>query len=375
MEIPLRIGFDAKRLFNNFTGLGNYSRTLVNNLVQYYPEHEYHLFTPKIKKNHETLPFLEYLSIQVHEYPYRFSGYWRTFSMPSVLKKQGIELYHGLSHELPIGIHKTGIKSVVTMHDLIYKRHPEYFPFLDRQVYDWKFRYACHHADKIVAVSQATKDDIVTFFQIDPQRIEVVYQTCNERFKRFLAQEDCDAVIQEHQLPNEFMLYVGSIIPRKNLETIIRAMSMLPTSVKIPLVVVGEGKSYKKKVLELIETLELQDWVLFPKTHYEELPALYQQAMIFLYPSFYEGFGIPILEALYANTPVITSDNAALKEAGGKGAHYIQPNDAEMMANGIEQILTDSNYAETLVDAGQEHLVHFDSRLLSKQLMDLYGKL
>ncbi|NJL74351.1 MAG: glycosyltransferase family 4 protein [Saprospiraceae bacterium] len=162
-------------------------------------------------------------------------------------KKQGIGLYHGLSHELPIGIHKTGIKSVVTMHDLIYKRHPEYFPFLDRQIYDWKFRYACHHADKIVAVSQATKDDIVTFFQIDPQRIEVIYQTCNERFKRFLAQEDCDAVIQEHQLPSEFMLYVGAIIPRKNLETIIRAMAILPNSVKIPLVVVGQGNAYKKK--------------------------------------------------------------------------------------------------------------------------------
>ncbi|NJL74352.1 MAG: glycosyltransferase family 4 protein [Saprospiraceae bacterium] len=91
MEIPLRIGFDAKRLFNNFTGLGNYSRTLVNNLVQYYPEHDYHLFTPRIKKNYETLPFLDYLSIQIHEYPYRFSGYWRTFSMSSVLKNKVLD--------------------------------------------------------------------------------------------------------------------------------------------------------------------------------------------------------------------------------------------------------------------------------------------
>jgi glycosyltransferase involved in cell wall biosynthesis len=372
VEIPLRIGFDAKRLFNNFTGLGNYSRTLVNNLVHYYPEQEYHLFTPKIKRNQETLPFLNYLSIKVHQSPHRFSGYWRTFSMTSTLQKKGIQIYHGLSHEIPVGTPQKGIKSVVTIHDLIYKRHPEFFPFVDRQLYDLKYKYACQKANKIVAVSQATKQDIIELYGIAPEKVEVIYQTCNDRFKRFLAQEDRDAVLHQHHLPSEFMLYVGSIIPRKNLKTIIEAMAILPPAVRIPLVVVGEGSSYKQQVLETIKNLQLQDWVLFPKTHYEELPALYQQANLFLYPSFYEGFGIPILEALYACTPVIAADNAALKEAGGGGAHYVQPTDIEMMAYAMEKIITDANYAQSLADAGQEHLTQFDSRLLSKQLMDLY---
>ncbi|MEL6944605.1 MAG: glycosyltransferase family 1 protein, partial [Bacteroidota bacterium] len=235
----LNIAFDAKRLYNNFTGLGNYSRTLVQNLARHFPEHHYHLYTPKIKKNSETLPFLEHPQLQTQLPNTAFKSFWRTFNIKKDLLKANIDIYHGLSHEIPVGIHKTGIKSVVSIHDLVIKRYPNYFPWLDRQIYDWKFRYACEHADAIVAISESTKQDIIEFYDIPAEKIQVIYQTCHERFQQILPNEHLQQIAQKYQLPSHFYLYVGSIIPRKNLDKIIDALALLPKDLQLPMVVIG----------------------------------------------------------------------------------------------------------------------------------------
>lgn len=372
MEIPLRIGFDAKRLFNNFTGLGNYSRTLVKNLATYYPENQYVLFTPRLKKNQETHPFFEYANVKVVQPKTRFSSYWRSYSIKKNLSQESVGIYHGLSHEIPINLDKRKIKSVVTIHDLIFKQYPSQFRPIDRLLYDTKFRYACEHADAIVAISEHTKKDIIRFYNIDSQKIHVIYQTCHDRFKRPMEDAELDALAQEFRLPNEFMLYVGSIIPRKNLGGIIDAMQLLPPDLRIPLVVIGNGKQYKKEILEKIAQANMEHLVLFPNIQFNQLPALYQLAKLFLFPSIYEGFGIPIIEAQYAQTPVITSNVSALPEAGGNGAHYIDPFSPESIAIGIQKILTDNDYAAHLIENASEHVEKFDSHLLSTQLIELY---
>lgn len=371
----MHIAFDAKRLYNNFTGLGNYSRQLVSDLVNHFPEHEYALFTPKIKHNSETEVFSSHPKLRTYESQSAPKAYWRSVGIKKELLRQKVQIYHGLSHEIPFGIHKTKIKSVVSMHDLVIKHYPHYFPFLDRTIYDWKFRYACEHADQVVAISASTKRDIVQFYEIDPKKITVILQTCHPRFKRKWTSGELNFIQKKYDLPQDYLLYVGSIIPRKNLLKVVEALAQLPKSLQLPLVVVGNGKKYKQQVVERIKELKLSKFIRFIQPQFSDLPAFYQLAELFIYPSDYEGFGIPILEALYAHIPVITARNSSLPEAGGGGAHYIDFIDAEHIARAIEKLLTDSNYAQQLRLAGQQHLANFESENISRQWMDVYHKL
>jgi len=368
----MNIAFDAKRLYNNFTGLGNYSRTLVSNLAQTFPEHQYQLFTPKVKTNEETLPFLNSKKLKTILPNNQNKAYWRTFSIKKDLAKHHADIYHGLSHEIPFGLHKTDIKSVVSIHDLIIKRYPHYFPFIDRNIYDLKFKYACQNADAIIAISESTKRDIIEFYGIDAEKIKVIYQTCHERFKQKIAAEQLQKIAHKYQLPKHFLLYVGSIIPRKNLNEIIKALATLPKDLQLPLVVIGSGKKYKQEVLQTIKKLQLEDKILFLKIDFDDLAAIYQLAHLLIYPSDYEGFGIPILEALHSNIPVLTANNSSLAEAGGKGAFYIEKITTERLSDAMIQLISDKDLREKLVQNGQKHCQKFDSRLLSQQLMELY---
>lgn len=368
----LRIGYDAKRLFNNFTGLGNYSRTLLKNLATYYPENAYFLYSPKVKKNEETHFFLNSALYNVQVPESGMPAYWRTWGVKSSLKKHKIQLYHGLSHEIPRKITKSEIKSVVTIHDLIFKRYPEQYKWVDRQIYDSKFRYACRNANKVVAISESTKKDIIDFYQISSEKIKVIYQSCHERFMQEKGPKVLQSVIEKYALPSTFLLYVGSIIERKNLLGIAKAMAQLPKDILLPLVVVGKGGPYQKKVMDYIQNQDLQTYFFFIQPEFEDLPALYQKANIFLYPSFNEGFGIPILEALFSRTPVITSNISSLPEAAGPDSYLIDPSQPEEIAEAIESILSDTAKRESMTQKGYEYAQKFKGEALTKQMMDLY---
>ena len=367
-----RIGYDAKRLFNNFTGLGNYSRTLLRNLADDYPEHAYLLYTPKLLKNEETHFFLNSALFHVHQPQTRLKALWRLSGIKKDLKKHKIELYHGLSHEIPLGIQKTGIKSIVTIHDLVFKKYPSYYPWIDRQIYDFKFRYACHHADRIVAISESTKADIIHYYGIEPEKIEVIYQSVHERFMQKKPPKAIEGVLRKYQLPADFFLYVGSITERKNLLNVVKALPLLPASLRLPLVVIGKGDRYKAKVQAYLKEKRLEKQVFFIQIDFDDLPVLYQQAAVFVYPSYYEGFGIPLMEALFSRTPVITSNVSSLPEAGGPGASLIDPDQSEAIAEALEELLQDSDLRQRKIDMGYEYAQQFRGTLLSRKMMDLY---
>ncbi|MCB0662568.1 MAG: glycosyltransferase, partial [Saprospiraceae bacterium] len=157
----LTIGFDAKRLYQNFTGLGNYSRSLVSDLQRFYPDNSYHLYSPGVKKRPSTLPFLENDHFKNHIYSGVLGSWWRTYGIVKDLKKEKLDLFHGLSHELPEGIERLNLKTVVTMHDMVIRKHPDLFPWMDRQIYEKKFESACKRADHIIAISESTKMDVM----------------------------------------------------------------------------------------------------------------------------------------------------------------------------------------------------------------------
>ena len=217
----MKIGYDAKRLFHNNSGLGNYSRTLVKNLHENYPEEDLVLFTPPPSSptNKYAAPFNKCKTIEGSNNPF-----WRYSSMTREIQKEDLDIYHGLSNELPFGITKIRkIKKVVTIHDLVFLRYPKLYSLIDRNIYKEKFRRACNDADRIIAISQNTKNDIVDFFGIQEKKIEVIYQTCSEiYFDKFLPVN-----MREDLLFNRpYGLFVSSITERKNLISVLKALKM-----------------------------------------------------------------------------------------------------------------------------------------------------
>lgn len=373
----MKIGFDAKRAFCNSTGLGNYSRTLLQNLYQLFPEHSYTLFTPKVKDE----SFAKLAAANKNMTVVRpngplaktFSSVWRSFFLHNELSKQNIDLYHGLSHELPVYISQLKIKKVVTMHDLIYLRYPEQFPFIDRFVYEKKFRHACVQADKIVAISQQTKQDLEDFFRVSSDRIEIVYQTCHESFHNLLSTEQKSIIREKYDLPQDFVLFVGSLTERKNALQILEAKKILQGKLDFPIVLVGQGKDYKERLQHYINQQGWQKEVLIiSNVAFQDLPAVYQLSKLFIYPSLFEGFGIPIIEALHSNVPVISSTGSCLEEAGGPDSQYVSPKDPEELAQAISTILTNSNRSEVMSQKGLKYVQKFSKENVTKKMMELY---
>jgi glycosyltransferase involved in cell wall biosynthesis len=368
----MKIGYDAKRAFLNGTGLGNYSRWLIKAMSSFHTENQFWLYTPKIKRDRP----LSFLNIKSRTKIIKPTGkyltsWWRTKWIVDDLKKHGIELYHGLSHELPLGIGNSGIKSVVTMHDLIFMRFPEYFGLIDRVIYSTKLRYACKTADRIVAISQQTKNDLVSLLKVDPTKIEVIYQGCNQAFGVKQTEEKKTSVKQKYQLPDQYILTVGTIEERKNLLLMVKALPAVHND--IPLVVVGKPTHYLEQVKSFVNTNGLGSRVIFlHQVTFADLPAVYQMADVFVYPSRYEGFGIPVLEALNSGVPVVAAKGSCLEEAGGKGSLYVSPDDHQALAESINLILADDALKQRMIDEGLEHAKNFEDKKLADQLMNLY---
>lgn len=358
----MRIGFDAKRIFQNATGLGNYSRAVVKNLAALYPEHEYFLFTPNASHR---LPFET--SAQVQTVVGRGSV-WRSFGIRRDMIKHKIDVFHGLSNELPFSINKADVKSVVTIHDLIFGLFPHHYPGVDRTVYELKTKFAVNHADVIVAASESTKRDIVATYHTAPERIQVIYQTCDDLFYRQPA-----PLPETYALPDQFMLYVGSVTERKNLLAVVHAYKHLSESDRIPCVIVGQGKRYAEEVKAAIVSDHLEKYFLFLQdVPTEHLPALYAKALLFIYPSLYEGFGIPILESMVVGCPVITSNVSSLPEVGGDAALYFNPADAAHIAQMISKTIQHPELRTEMINKGRIQAARFTKSTLTRQLIDVY---
>jgi glycosyltransferase involved in cell wall biosynthesis len=370
----MKIGFDAKRAFFNNTGLGNYSRDTIRIVGSYFSQNEYHLYTPKNIQNNR-LNFLKGQSqYHIHE-PQTFvckifKSLWRTFGLKKDLEKDELNLFHGLSHEIPLGIQNTKIKSIVSIHDLIAIRFPQYFKHFDRISYINKSKYACQHADRIIAVSQQTKKDIIRFFNVDERKIEVVYQGCNTIFQSQLPNNYKNEIITKYQLDSKYLLYVGTIEERKNLLTVLKCLKELPD---YNLVVIGSGGKYKQKCLSYIKKNNLTSQITFlSKLDLKEMAAIYQKAELMIYPSFFEGFGIPILEALFSETPVITTLGGCFSEAGGPSSSYINPSNVEEMKSEIVDICTNQSRRKKMIEYGKIHAQKFTDDKIAKELIKVY---
>jgi len=371
----LRIGFDAKRVFYNETGLGNYSRSLLRRLAQDQPEWELHLFTPQKGK---TPLRAERMGgdFQLHLGPKRGGAAWRSVGVSREISRLKLDIYHGLSHELPRGIGLTGAVPVVSMHDVIFRHFPDHYPLLDRLLYDRKWRHACKEAEKIVAISEATRDDLIRFYEVPAEKIQVIYQSVADHYWQNLTAEAEEALVRAYNLPAQYLLFVGSLTARKNLLGLIKALAIIPRDQCPHLVVVGQGATYRKQMGAFIHRQGLDKHIQFlTDTPHAALPALYRRAYALVYPSVYEGFGLPIVEALTMGTPVITSNISAMPEAAGPGALLTDPYDPESIAAAISRLGAEPELHHQLGTEGHAYVQRFRPERVGKTWSDFYQSL
>ena len=364
----LKIAFDAKRAFNNHTGLGNYSRFVIKGMLDAYPQHVFYLFTPSIKS--EFTKLVEgYTNVHVispqNIFGKTFKALWRTFSVTGKLNKLGVDVYHGLSNELPSNIKSFKGKSIVTIHDLIFLRYPQYYKIIDRLIYKRKFIKACLDAHVVVAASKQTASDIQSFLEIDSQKIEVVYQNCDEQFDKKISSQELDAVRKKYDLTSSYFICIGTIEPRKKQLMVLQAFYQ--SNVNKHLVFVGKQTNYAEELHLFINQNQIADKVHFIEgADFVDFPALYQNASMAIYASEFEGFGIPVLEAMRSDVKVAVANTSSLTEVGGDAVQYFETS---------EQLTALFRYEDSsTINHGkvQIQLAKFSPQALIGQLMRVY---
>ena len=372
----MKIGFDAKRAAQNRTGLGNYSRFVIDVLGRYAPHNDYQLYVPSPKKT-QLLP--EATEQQELIFPTSVSGkklpsLWRIWGITKDIEEHGTQLFHGLSNELPLTIKRAGgVKSIVTIHDLIFLRYPEYYKFIDRKIYTYKFCRAAKVSDRVIAVSECTKRDLVHYFNISPDKIDVVYQGCDKQFRVKATEEKKTEVKKRYGLPDEYVLYLGTIESRKNLMLVARALKEMANPPQV--IAVGKHTPYADEVQAFLKENGLENNLrMIHGVPFDELPSLYQMAHLFVYPSFFEGFGIPLLEALCSGTPAIGATGSCLEEAGGPSSLYVDPKDEKALAAAMEQILSDETLRQKMIADGYTYAARFEDEPLANDLLKVYEK-
>ncbi|HZL09968.1 MAG TPA: glycosyltransferase family 1 protein [Prolixibacteraceae bacterium] len=370
----MKIGFDAKRAFNNAAGLGNFSRNSITALARQFPDDKYFLFHPGYKKSLFVTPESLTEVKPKHFWWKTLKSVWRRILISRLSKENELDIYHGLSHELPAGIEKTAVKTVVTIHDLIYIRHPEYFHKIDRHIYDLKFRHACRVADRIHAISEQTKRDLITYFAVPEEKIEVIYQAVNPIFSERFDESAKQRIREKFTLPEKFIMTVGTVEPRKNLMALLEGM--VSGKINLPLVVVGAPTNYQIKVQTFIETNQnLLNVIFLYEISDSELAILYQMAEVMVYPSVFEGFGLPVAEAEASGCPVITSNTSSLPEAGGDAAIYINPEKPIEIGQALATLLADKDLQKSMIAKGKINAQRFTPEIFAKQLKQLYNYL
>ena len=366
----MNIAFDAKRAFHNFRGLGNYSRDLIRMLQEHKVGHLY-LFNPQKRK---------FLGVKIDEntteitpqsfFWRSFKSLWRSVKITDIAKKLPIDIYHGLSGEIPKGIAQH-LPTVVTIHDLIFMRYPQWYSYFDRKIHYKKFLYAAQNAQHIIAISEQTKRDIITYLGVPEEKITVVYQGCHKAFKQIYTKDEKVSIRQKYRLTERFVLNVGAIESRKNALEIVKAIEPLED---ISLVLVGKPTQYYEEIKRHCEAHNLSERVqLLSGVSMEDLAIIYQLATVFCYPSVFEGFGIPIIEALFSKTPVITSKGSCFPEAGGAHSIYVNLDRAATeIREAIVKITTDEALRTTMITEGYHYAQRFTDEAVFQELMKVY---
>jgi len=375
----MNIGLDAKRIFFNNSGLGNYGRRFYHALARKSASDNFYLYSPKPVVGDN--PYLKEVDransiIVSPDKPWHKmlgGAPWRTGLINARLRKDNIGIYYGLSNEIPFGNKNPDIVKVVIIHDLIFLRYPQLYPAIDAYFYKQKTKYAGKHADFIIAASEQTKRDIVYYYHVPENKINVIYPGSDPIF---YSKDTVDAH-QFFSTERRYIISIGAITPRKNLFKTVRAFNLIKDKYDLDLVVIGTavglGRDYLKTILNYVEKNRLSDRIHFlGNVPYKYVPALCRNAQLMVYPSQYEGFGMPIVEGLFSHIPVITSQGGCFPEAGGDGAVYVNPDDFEEIAGWIDKLMDSETLRNELVGKGLQHAEKFKQEHIETDIINFH---
>lgn len=367
--VPHTIAIDARKI-QDF-GIGTYVRNLVRWLGEIDTENRYLLLTHDTERDffgtlpdnfepvHEGCPVYSLRELATVS--------WKLFRLKA-------DLYHSTHYVLPALVPS---KVVVTLHDLIHLLYPEYLPSRLAFFYAQRMiRHSLGRSDRIICVSRNTKKDLSRFFEVDPGKVRVVYNGVQDAFREELSEEEIERWLKNLGLSSPYLLFVGNPTkPHKNLDRVVQAYARAVREAKItgPLVCVGDRGSAAFKIHQRAEQLGVGDKVqLLGHVAEEALPAIYQGASLFLYPTLYEGFGLPVIEAMASGVAVITSNGSALKEIAEGYAHLVDPLDVQAIADAIAYCMTDVDHREALAKLGRRRAEDFRWKRTAEKTLEIY---
>ena len=366
----MRIGIDARKLHD--FGIGTYIRNLLRQLARLDHDTEYVIFSRP--DDREALASLGENFRAVPETAGNYS-FAEQVKIPLAVRRERVTLFHAPHYVLPPLV---TCPSVVTIHDCIHLMFPQYLPNRRSLAYArTSISLAARRATRVLTVSESSKRDILRFVDVRPEKIDVIYNSYDERFGGEPKEEDMDRVRERYQLHDQFVLYAGNVKPHKNLERLIEAFQLVRNRGldHLKLVLIGDDISKYTALRRAVHRHQLHKYVRFLGYLPEEtLAVMYRLAGVFVFPSLYEGFGLPPLEAMASGTPVVTSNVSSLPEVAGNAAVLVDPYDAHAIADGIYRVLTDEQLRADLRRLGLARAKQFSWEASVRRVREIYGQ-
>jgi glycosyltransferase involved in cell wall biosynthesis len=373
----LKVAIDVRTVTPVRSGVGNYVLHLFRGLRKVSPKQDFFLIGrgENLKVIDGDLPASMKHRTSISHENHPLGDLWEHFWLPNILHSNQVKVMHGPATLAPL--YHRDYATVVTIHDLVAFLFPETIPRKYAMYMRWLIKRVVKRADRIISVSENTKYDLVTVLGADPDKITVVYEAAQPKFKPVDDPAKLEEVKRRYNIDSPFLYHVGNIEPRKNLVRLIKAFLLLRERIgrTAKLVISGQEGWLTKKLYTAFNSLDFKDDVIFTGyVPHEDLPILMNAAQAFVFPSLYEGFGLPALEAMQCGTPVITSNISSLPEIVGQAAILVDPQDEDSIANGMQRVLEDGALRQRLSSQGLKQAALFSWEKAASQTLDIYRR-
>lgn len=364
----MNIGIDGSRISTNeMTGVDGYTANLVKAISKIDKVNKYIIYFSKVPKYFE----IGHQNVSTRVIP--MTRFWTQIRLALECLIRPPDILFVPAHTMPV-IRRPNLKTIVTIHDLGAEFLAEYHQFPQKYYLNWATEYVARHASHIIAVSESTKKDLVKQFKVDPKRITVIYEAVDAN--KFSPQgiKEVEQTKKELGITKKYLLFVGTVQPRKNLLRLIEAFSKLENK-NLELVLAGKPGWLFEEIYEAPKKFNVEGRVKFVGyVKDDQLPALYSGAEMFVFPSLFEGFGLPILEAMACGIPVLTSNISSMPEVSGRNAVLVNPNKINEISRGIESLLKDKSLYKKLSDSGRKWASKFTWEETARETIKVFEK-
>lgn len=372
----MKIGIDARMYRSGVAGIGRYSQNLVTNLLKIDSDDQFILFMTDDDYREFKRLKIQNSNVKVIITNIPHYSLAEQTELPKIIKKENLDLMHFLNFNYPV---RYKGKFIVTIHDLTLIKFPDTAKktnVLKRSAFNYVMKKSCQDATKVIAISKNTKHDIEDIFHIDSNKVKVIYESADDNTLFKCDPKYVDSMKKKYNIDSPVILYVGQYRPHKNLPGLVEAFSKIRNEMPCKLVLVGKPDLAHKRLQESIDKTGKKDDIVMPGfVSDDELACWYKLATVFAFPSLYEGFGLPGLEAMQAGTPVVAANNSVLPEIYEKAAIYFDPFKTQDIADKIKSVLVNDKLRADLIQKGRQRVKKFSWEKMAKETLDLYRQI